>query len=133
MKPPKMKHVSPKLDSKTLELMADRVSYVGSPEHKDYPSKLTNAKNVHPRLDASICPKDINNKELVTGWLKEAIIKGAIDTNFENDFPRYVWYYDPDNRLAFAGRLTNRTIGQYKGYPINVSELPAGILKIWEN
>jgi hypothetical protein len=40
----------------------------------------------------------------------------------EGSFPRYVWYRDGE--ILFEGRLTNQTLGEYKGYPISSDEGP---------
>lgn len=39
-------------------------------------------------------------------------------------FPRYVWY--KDGATVYEGRLVNREMGQYKGYPLEESEWPSG-------
>ena len=43
----------------------------------------------------------------------------------EAGFPRYVWY--KDGGTIFEGRLVNRGIGSYKGYPLGDDEWPDGI------
>ena len=92
---------------------ADAATYVGSPEHK-----LPSA-----RSDASLCPPELEgSQELLTQWLKESIRAGYIGGPIEGRFPRYVWCRR-QNRW-FAGRLTNQTLGQYKGYPIATDEVP---------
>jgi len=40
----------------------------------------------------------------------------------EGAFPRYVWYRDGER--FFEGRLTNQSLGQYKGYLIDPEEAP---------
>ena len=40
-------------------------------------------------------------------------------------FPRYVWY--KDGATVYEGRLVNREMGQYKGYPLEKSEWPSAI------
>jgi hypothetical protein len=92
---------------------AEAATYVGSPEHK-----LPGA-----RSDASLCPPNLDgSQELLTQWLREALRVGLIGGPMEGRFPRYVWYRHADD--WFAGRLTNQTLGQYKGYPISVEEVP---------
>ena len=108
-----------------LARLANKVKYVGSPEHKDFPSF---AGQPRPRADASRCPKDIRDVKLVTRWLRSAIRKGVTGAPWEPDeegFPRYVWYKEQDT--VFEGRLINRGDGWYKGYPLDRSEWPPGI------
>src|SRR5213593_3811671 len=90
-----------------LEQIAGRVSYAGSPEHKETPSF---AGQPRPRTDASICPRDLAaDKEQVTDWLRTAIRLGAVSEYFEGDFPRYVWFKIGDD--VYEGRLINREPG----------------------
>ena len=109
-----------------LDGLAERVSYVGSPEHKNVPSFVG-----QPRLraDASCCPRDIADRELVSGWLRSAIRRGATGAPWEGGgFPRYVWH--KEGVTVFEGRLVNREAGSYKGYPLHEDEWPAGIENI---
>lgn len=92
---------------------AEAALYVGSPEHK-----MPTA-----RSDASLCPPEMEGmQDVLTGWLKECIRAGRIGGPVEGRFPRYVWCRQ-QNRW-FAGRLTNQTLGHYKGYPIMPEEAP---------
>ena len=109
-----------------LNVLAERVTYVGSAEHKDVPSF---AGQPRLRADASCCPRDIVDVELVRGWLCSAIRKGATGTPWEGEFPRYVWY--KRDETVFEGRLVNREAGTYKGYPLNEDEWPPGIEVIY--
>ena len=112
-------YVPPDID---LDSLANRVTYVGSPEHKDIPSF---AGPPRPRADASLCPREIRDVEVVTEWLRYAIRQGATGGLWEGDFPRYAWYKHGDT--VFEGRLVNRGDGSYKGYPLERREWPAGI------
>ena len=105
-----------------LDVLADRVTYVGSPEHKDVPSFAG-----QPRLrgDASCCPREIADREMVSGWLRSSIRRGATGAPWEGGFPRYVWYQS--GSTVFEGRLVNREAGSYKGYPLGEDEWPDGI------
>ena len=109
-----------------LDALADRVMYVGSPEHKDIPSFVG-----QPRLrgDASRCPREIADRDLVNEWLRSSIRRGATGAPWEGEFPRYVWY--KFGATMFEGRLVNREAGTYKGYPLNEDEWPNGIEAIY--
>jgi hypothetical protein len=61
-------------------------------------------------------------QDVLTQWLKQSIVSGQIGGPIEGRFPRYVWCRNGDR--WFAGRLTNQTLGQYKGYPITADEVP---------
>lgn len=105
-----------------LDVLANRVTYVGSPEHKDMP---TFAGPPRLRGDASCCPREITDREVVSGWLRSSIRRGATGAPWEGGFPRYVWYQS--GSTMFEGRLVNREAGSYKGYPLGEDEWPDGI------
>lgn len=46
----------------------------------------------------------------------------------EGEFPRYVWYQDAG--IVYEARLTNKELGEYKGYPLNADEWPHGIERV---
>lgn len=87
--------------------------YTGSPEHK----------LPHARSDATLCPSDLDGAQPeLTAWVKSAITEGNAGGLMEGAFPRYVWRRDGER--FFEGRLTNRELGHYKGYPIEPGEAP---------
>lgn len=101
-----------------LAALAEKVSYVISPEHKDY---LTAAGPGRLRSDASRCPRGLDFDD-VTDWLREAVRECRLSADIQGDFPRYAWA-----RVAgqvFEARLSNSGLGQYKGYPIHEYEAP---------
>lgn len=102
-----------------LDKLAARASYVGSPEHKTYPSFAGPARL---RADASKCDPRLGDRAELTGWLREAIAGGQVGAPWEGDFPRYVWHRK-DNTV-YEGRLVNSELGQYKGYPLQPAEWP---------
>jgi hypothetical protein len=99
--------------------MAEKVSYVPSPEHKDY---LTVAGPGKLRSDASACPRGLDFGT-VLGWLRDAVRARHVSADFEGDFPRYVWAR-VDGRV-YEARLSNSGLGSYKGSPIHDHESPA--------
>jgi hypothetical protein len=112
--------VPPNVD---LERIANRATYVGSPEHKDTPS-LAGAPR--PRADASICDRRFaQDFDEVRDWLRQAILSGNVSEYWEGDFPRYVWYQDGDT--VYEGRLVNREAGSYKGFPLLRFQWPEGM------
>ena len=106
-----------------LVALAGRVSYVGSAEHKTYPSA---AGAPSPRADATKCDPLLHGRfQELTDWLRRAVAAGAVGSLWDGAFPRYVWV-----RVGgtwYEGRLVNREQGTYKGYPIDQSELPEGL------
>ena len=113
-------HVQPGVD---LDSLAERVRYVGSPEHKDFPSFA--GPPCLRESDATPCPREIKDPEVVCEWLRAAIRCGATGGLWEGDFPRYVWY-KRDN-VVYEGRLVNRGDGSYKGYELEEDEWPKNI------
>ena len=112
-------HTPPGVD---LDRLAERVRYVGSPEHKDYPSF---AGPPGLRSDATPCPHEIKDPEVICEWLRAAIRCGATGEPWEGDFPRYVWY--KLGNVVYVGRLVNRGLGTYKGYELEEDEWPENI------
>ena len=130
MRPPRRKrprrrtiNIPPDTD---LEDLAARVVYEGSPEHKDIPSF---AGQPRLRADASCCPREITDREMVSEWLRSAIRRGAKGAPWERELPRYVWY--KHDNIVFEARLVNCEIGSYEGYPLDKEEWPRGIEQVY--
>ena len=112
-----------RLPAEELRSLAERVEYIGSPEHKDQPSF---AGHPRPRADATICDQSFANRlEEILRWLRDAVERGCVGAPWEGDFPRYVWYKDGDD--VYEARLVNRERGQYKGYRLMEEEAPQAI------
>ena len=104
----------------SLQDLAEQVRYVGAPEHKLTPSF---AGYPAPRADASVREASLaNQRGLVQSWLRDAIRQGQCGGPWEGRYPRYVWRRTEDE--AHEARLTNRSTGEYKGYPIGFEECP---------
>lgn len=100
-----------------LEEVIRQVVYVGSQEHKSYPSF---AGGPALRSDASRCPPELADPERLTEWLRIAIRNGDCGGPWESGFPRYVWYREGEQ--CYEGRLVNSEAGEYKGYPVDCPE-----------
>ena len=117
-RPRKGQRLVPAADT-DLGALSDRVTYIVSPEHKDYltapgrPGRL--------RSDASACPRGLDFDEVET-WLKKAVARGDVSADVIGDFPRYAWTRVEGR--CYEARLSNSGLGQYKGYPINDYEAP---------
>lgn len=105
-----------------LTLLAERVSYVGSSEHKNF---LSFAGPFNPRADASKCDPKLADKDELTRWLREAIKAGHTGELWEGDFPRYAWC--KRRGVTYEARLSNPGLGQYKGYPLEPDENVEGL------
>jgi hypothetical protein len=106
--------------------LADRVSYVGSSEHK---TGLSFAGLPRPRADATICDVALNDRaEDIRRWLQDGIRHQSFGPPWEDGFPRYVWCKIDDT--VYEARLVNRGLGQYKGWQLNHDEWPDGINNI---
>lgn len=106
-------------NSVDLAAMAEKVTYVISPEHKDY---LTSAGPRKLRSDASACPRGLQMDQ-VTDWLRSAVRECCVSASFDGDFPRYAWRRIGDQ--VYEARLSNSGLGQYKGYPIDSLDAPS--------
>lgn len=101
-----------------LEAFAEKITYVISPEHKDY---LTSAGPGRLRSDASACPRGLDFDDVVR-WLRDAARDGHLSAQVEGSFPRYAWRRVEGQ--VYEARLSNSGLGQYKGYPIQDEEAP---------
>ncbi len=107
-----------------LQELSRRATCVGGPEHEDRPSPAGPVPR--PRPDASICPLATAGEfRRAQGWLRRAIAAGRVRGPHENGWPRDAYHREGDT--IFEARLTNREKGEYKGYPIEPDQLPAGI------
>ena len=99
----------------TLDALAARVRYVGSAEHKSYPSE---AGPPALRKDATPCDQTLGDFETFSSWIASAIRKGRIGAPWEVDFPRYVWVLR--EQTWYEARLVNPIQGTYKGYELGI-------------
>ncbi|WKU04468.1 hypothetical protein [Micromonospora sp. HUAS LYJ1] len=105
-----------------LARLAENVRYVGSSEHKSYPSF---AGQPRLRADASKCDPRLADPEELTAWLQAAIAAGNVGEPWEGSYPRYVWHRESE--VVYEGRLVNQELGQYKGYPLEPDQYPEGL------
>ncbi len=104
-----------------LQEIARIVRYVGSPEHKTFPSF---AGQPRPRADATICDPSLSQDPgTLTRHLRRAVLAGQTGAPWEGNFPRYIWCRI-ENEI-YEARLINRETGQYKGYRLERGECPA--------
>ena len=122
-KRPQRRIIQPPPAGIDVSVLASRVSYVGSPEHKTRPSF---AGMPRPRADATKCDTELNDclKE-IQQWLRRAFKVQCFGGPWEGDFPRYAWC--KVGEIVYEARLVNRGNGQYKGWLLEPEEWPDGI------
>jgi hypothetical protein len=102
------------------EDVAEKASYVGSPEHKDHPSA---AGPPALRSDATPCAAHLTEDMTAnTEALREGIRRCCTSATFEGAFPKYVWAWR-DGEL-YEARHINGPQGTYKAYHIEEVEYP---------
>lgn len=106
------------MSSESAESVASKARYVGSAEHKDYPSA---AGPPALRSDATPCDPDISFTDIGAA-LAEGIRRGCVSAATEQDFPKYVWGWLDGN--LYEARHVNGNPGTYKGYRIEEAERP---------
>ena len=112
------REVGPWSSASSPEGIASAARYVGSPEHKGYPSQ---AGPPRLRTDATPCDPAIE-PHLINAILQEAIRRRCTSARFEQGFPRYVWgWLDGD---LYEARHINGPAGTYKGYKLMQAEHP---------
>ena len=110
-----------------LSVLAGLVTYAGSAEHKRFPNPIAKPEL---RSDASDC--DLVDQSLsqdparLLKLLREIIGRGQVDPRRDGMFPRYGWGWirgsDRHSKLVEV-RVTNSTLGAYKGYFIDDTDL----------
>lgn len=98
--------------------VARRARYVGSAEHKAYPSS---AGPPALRSDATPCDPDISCDDIHSA-LAEGIRRGCVRDAVEQGFPKYVWGWLHGD--LYEARHINGPAGTYKGYKLLESEYP---------
>lgn len=109
-------------DGVVLSELASRARYVGSSEHKSFPSFAGPPKR---RADATKCDPSLSDADEITSWLRAGLAAGQVGAPWEGRFPRYVWYRVED--VCYEARLVNRHAGEYKGWSVEVSEFPENL------
>lgn len=106
-----------RLQDEALEAIADGAEYVGSAEHKTYPSPAG-----QPALRSDATPCDPIDYDDINAALAEGIRRGCVSEVMEQGFPKYVWGW-LDGEL-YEARHLNGVGGQYKGYRLESAEYP---------
>jgi hypothetical protein len=103
-------------DKPSSQEVADRVRYVGSPEHKTYPSPAGQPR-WRTRSDKARCDRFAEaDWPVLEQALRDAIRTPCVDKEFRGDFPARVWAFI--NGILHEARLTNQMNGEYHGFPV---------------
>ncbi len=114
----KPRAIGPWNGAESPDATASKVRYVGSPEHKSYPSA---AGPPALRSDATPCDPKVE-VEAINAVLQKAIQRRCTSARFEQGFPKYAWgWLDGD---LYEARHINGPPGTYKGYQLRESEYP---------
>lgn len=112
------------VSTEDLETLANNAKYVGHGAHKRGKNPLVPFQwKTTPRPNASICPPNIRKLDLVNKWLVEGILKGSISAGAQR-----VWFISEDGIFEAIASSNN----EYHGYPIELDELPKGVLELWK-
>lgn len=114
--------------------MAQRVDYVGSPEHKDRawwggrPQARWRAGQPPRRPKkqlTTVCPLTTQDERARAVHMLRSAIRAGQYTFVEGDgdFPKKIWYSDSGE--GWQAYCINKETGQYKGWPVNEDELRA--------
>lgn len=106
------------MSGESAESVARKVRYVGSAEHKAYPSA---AGPPALRSDATPCDPGISIADIASA-LVAGIRRGCVSAATEQGFPKYVWGWLGGD--LYEARHINGPAGTYKGYRIEESERP---------
>lgn len=100
--------------------VADRVRYLPSGEHKNYPSEQ-GLWTLGSRSDKAKCQhlSEHDWPRLVV-TLRQAILAPVASQEFRGDFPSRVWAYI--NGVLHEARLSNQQTGEYHGFPLEYPE-----------
>lgn len=105
-----------------VDAAASAAEYVGSPEHKSFPSFAGPPKL---RADATKCPPSLSDASQLTEWLQRAISSRQTSGRWDGGFPRYAWL--EVEGIVYEARQLGPGSAQYKGYPLIPEERPRGL------
>jgi hypothetical protein len=101
-------------------MIAQRVKYVASGEHKDYPSRDGHWV-VALKADKAKCDHFARSAwSQLQQLLRLAIVSTCTHEEFRGDFPARVWAFI--NGKLHEARLTNSETGEYHGFPLDYPE-----------
>lgn len=105
-----------------LDRAAERASFMNS----DYHCRGENGRPPATRTKPTMhCPRQWTIRQGINA-VREAIRAGRVSRKWlPEGFPRHIWHLEGD--VWYEARSTNGNPGEYHGYPIEASALPAGL------
>lgn len=115
-----------------LAVLAQRLRYVGNPQHKRGAGDFDLDPPAALRQGKSICDDVVDCKSDAQALLSEGAKKGLISTQLSGDFPQNVWAVTPSG-IALEAMLDNAQLGTYHGYPMPEADpLRARVIDRWQ-
>lgn len=115
----------------SLEALAERLRYVGSPLHKRGPGDFGLDPPAALRQGKSICDDVVDCKADAQALLKDGAKKGLVSTQNSGGFPQNVWAVAATG-VALEAMLDNAESGTYHGYPMPESDpLRTFVIERW--
>ena len=102
-----------------LEAAANAAIYAPSNYHCRIDGKL--ARRVKP---ATPCPREFTFQQ-ARDAIRRAILAGNVSRKWIDGFPKHIWHKEGDVWYEACTEAGN--LGTYHGYPIDASNLPAGL------
>lgn len=118
--PGKQRVLRKNVSNEELHAAASKIKYAPSNYHCKINGKL--ARRVKP---ASPCPKEFS-LPAAGAAIREAILSRRVSARWVNGFPKHVWHRDGD--VWYEACTEAGTAGTYHAYPIEVANLPPGLL-----
>jgi hypothetical protein len=115
-----------------LEQLSQKLSYQGTPEHKQTPGDFGLTPPCDPRPGKTYCDKaGTFNQKIALDLLREGFRRGLIDKRSNNDnLPRHVWAVM--NGHVLEGKPSSSGFNAYHGYPMQQDDpLREKILTLW--
>ena len=114
----KRRIVNPRPAQQTLNDLARKVRYVGSPYHKRNPGDFALTPAAQPRPDAMLCDgAGIVTVSEAQRLLKKGARKGLVSDDPQGTFPKHIWA-STNTGIALEATLSNAETGEYHGYPL---------------
>ena len=121
------------LSQEERDELATKAVYTGSSEHKgrEWWGGIPEARQLgggrigRPHRPVTTeCPlTTLRDQVRATHWVQNAIREGKYKyfEGYNQGFPQRIWYQADDS--YWVGYCINRTIGNYKGWPVNENEI----------
>ena len=124
-----------KLDDNTrdqVSKLAERVNYVGNPEHKKNPGDFGLIPPSGARRGKALCDEvGIFQRDVALQHLRNGLIKGLVSERVQGEWPQNVWSVTEKGQPLEA-QLENPERGVYHGYPMPETDpLAAEIVRLW--